>query len=126
MKTGRRQQAFETRSVRQRKRQVKHLPLVRKIPAECFRENAPHRRALARGDHAHRGTTVRAENAAELFQAPCGIREEHEAELTDHGVEGRVGEGQRLARARFDALVRAGVLCCDESVVERFVRAVMG
>src|SRR5712691_244832 len=95
-KAGHSQEPFEMPSVRQRKRQVKHLPLVRKIPAECFREDAPHRRALACGDDAHSGTTARAENTAELFQAPCGIWEEHEAELTDHRVEGAVGEWQRL------------------------------
>ena len=34
-------------------------------------------------------------------QAPGGIGEEHEAELTDHGVEGAVGEWQRLTIRRY-------------------------
>src|SRR5215813_2003218 len=95
-KAGRSHQPFEMSSVRQRERQVKHLSLVGKILAECFREHAPHRRALAGGDDAHSGMTARPEHAAKLPQTPCGVGEEHKAELTDHGVEGAVGEWQRL------------------------------
>src|SRR5438093_1319507 len=51
-KAGGSQELFETPRVRQRKRQVQHLPLVRKIPAEYFCEDTPHRRALAGGDDA--------------------------------------------------------------------------
>src|SRR5207245_1415743 len=102
--------------IRQRKRQVQHLPLVRKIPAEYFREDAPHRRALAGGDDAHSGTTARAEHTAELFQAPSGIGEEHEAELTDHGVEGAVGEGQRLTICYYwpEYRISKPGMCCVE------------
>jgi hypothetical protein len=47
-------------------------------------------------DDAHGGPTVWAEHPAELVQALGGIGEEHEAELTEHGVKGAVREGQRL------------------------------
>src|SRR5262249_35812562 len=95
-KAGGRQEALETPSVRQRKYQAQDLLLVRQIPAEDFREDTPHRRALACGDDAHRGTTARAEHPAELVQALGGIGKEHEAELTEHGVEGAVSEWQPL------------------------------
>jgi hypothetical protein len=62
------------------------------------------------------GTTVRAEHTAELFQAPNGTGEEHEAELTDHGVEGAVSEWQRLTIHHYWSESRTGKpgMCCVE------------
>src|SRR4029453_19554708 len=58
---------------------------------------APHIGTRSRnGDDTHRGTTAWAEHTGELCQAPGGIGEEHEAQLTEHGVEGGIGEWQRL------------------------------
>ena len=50
--------------------------------------------------HAHSDTTLRTENATELCQASSWITEEHEAELTDHGVEDVIGERQGLTVRR--------------------------
>jgi hypothetical protein len=66
--------------------------------------------AFGTGDRADRGMlrsfspNEGTENAAELFQASSWISEEHEPELTDHGVEDAVGERQGLTLAGLDHL----------------------
>src|SRR4030095_1853729 len=90
-------QPRDTAGIGQRKRQVEHLTLSRKIPAERFREHSPDWRTLARRDDAHDSPAASTHNAAEFAQTTSGIWKEHEAKLTDHGVEDAIGEWKGLA-----------------------------
>ena len=85
-----RHQALEMSSIRQREGRVEHVSLMRKISTECFGEHAPQWGSVVGGDDTHGGATPRAENPSKLGQASRRVREEHEAKLTNHGVEGAI------------------------------------
>ena len=95
-KSGAGEQIFKVGRIGKREGQLNDGSLIREKATEHIGKNAPHGRAVGRGDDANPHSTPITDHTSKLHQPEAGIWKELQAELAYDGVKTGVCERQCL------------------------------